>query len=143
MSLRIVASVFPRQSPRRLIFASICDAAAADSTLIAVFMLTSSVCSYFRRKQPATQLMSRYNLCMTLTLDAATEKRIQREIDLGRYADVSEVVAHAVALLDAQQPSTAPAGHDATNSPIDEVFGIWADRHIDGVAYQETIRAEW
>jgi len=80
---------------------------------------------------------------MTLTLDAATEKRIQREIDLGHYADVSEVVAHAVALLDTKQPSAAPVSHDATKSPIDEVFGIWADRHIDGLAYQETIRAEW
>jgi Arc/MetJ-type ribon-helix-helix transcriptional regulator len=80
---------------------------------------------------------------MTLTLDEATEKRIQREIDLGHYADVSEVVAHAVTLLDVQQSGTAPAGHNATKAPLDEVFGIWADRHIDGLAYQETIRAEW
>jgi Arc/MetJ-type ribon-helix-helix transcriptional regulator len=80
---------------------------------------------------------------MTLTLDAATEKRIQREIDLGHYADVSEVGAHAVALLDVQQSATAPAGHNATKAPLDEVFGIWADRRIDGLAYQETIWAEW
>lgn len=36
---------------------------------------------------------------MTLTLDAATEQSIQREIDLGHYANPAAVVAHAVALL--------------------------------------------
>jgi len=80
---------------------------------------------------------------MTLTLDAATEKRIQREIDLGHYADEAEVVAHAVTLLTSKLPSNAGARQDATEMPIDEVFGLWADRHVDGLAYQETIRAEW
>jgi len=86
---------------------------------------------------------ARYTLCMTLTLDAATEQSIQREIDLGHYSSVAEVVAHAVTLLAAQPQSAAPQGNDATKAPIDEVFGLWADRNIDGLAYQESIRAEW
>ncbi len=80
---------------------------------------------------------------MTLTLDAATEKRIQREIDLGHYANPAEVVAHAVDLLTEQEQGHEPASSDPAKSPIDEVFGLWADRHIDGLAYQEKIRAEW
>jgi Arc/MetJ-type ribon-helix-helix transcriptional regulator len=80
---------------------------------------------------------------MTLTLDAATEQSIQREIDLGHYTNVAEVVAHAVTLLAAQQSGPTPKRHDAAKTAIDEVFGIWADRHIDGLAYQETVRAEW
>jgi Arc/MetJ-type ribon-helix-helix transcriptional regulator len=79
---------------------------------------------------------------MTLTLDAATEKRIQREIELGHYANPAEVVTHALDLLTSQQ-GHEPASSDPANSPIDEVFGLWADRHIDGLAYQEKIRAEW
>jgi Arc/MetJ-type ribon-helix-helix transcriptional regulator len=84
-----------------------------------------------------------YNLPMTLTLDAATEKRIQQEIDLGHYSDVAEVVAHAVSLLAAQQPLAASRPHDPAMSPVDAVFGLWAGRHIDGLAYQEKLRAEW
>jgi antitoxin ParD1/3/4 len=37
---------------------------------------------------------------MNLTLDAESEKRIQREIDLGHYSEPSEVIAHALRLLD-------------------------------------------
>jgi len=80
---------------------------------------------------------------MTLTLDAATEKRIQREIDLGHYADAAEVVAHALTLLTTQEQRHEAAPGDPASSPIDEVFGLWAERHIDGLAYQEKIRAEW
>jgi len=80
---------------------------------------------------------------MTLTLDAATEKRIQQEIDLGHYADAAEVVAHALTLLPAQKHCREPRPVNASKAPIDEAFGLWADRHIDGLAYQENIRAEW
>jgi Arc/MetJ-type ribon-helix-helix transcriptional regulator len=76
---------------------------------------------------------------MTLTLDAATEKRIQREIDLGHYANPAEVVAHAVARLvgetqterDEQKPS----------SDTDDRIMSWAG--VDGVEYQRRIRSEW
>lgn len=40
---------------------------------------------------------------MTLTLDAQTEQRIQRELDRGHYADPSEVIAHALDLLQDQE----------------------------------------
>ncbi len=44
---------------------------------------------------------------MTVTLDAATEARIQQEIDRGTYRDASEVIAHALALLD-DEPELSP-----------------------------------
>jgi len=40
---------------------------------------------------------------MVVALDSATEKRIQRQIDLGRYREPAEVVADALALLDEQR----------------------------------------
>lgn len=40
---------------------------------------------------------------MTLTLDPQLEQRIQREIDLGHYGDPTEVIAHALSLLEAEQ----------------------------------------
>ena len=40
---------------------------------------------------------------MNLTLDPATEQRIQREIELGHYNEPAEVIAHAVALLEAEE----------------------------------------
>ena len=40
---------------------------------------------------------------MNLTLDAESEKRIQREIDLGHYRKPVEVIAHALNLLEAEQ----------------------------------------
>ncbi|WP_213804362.1 hypothetical protein [Granulicella sp. dw_53] len=40
---------------------------------------------------------------MNLALDPATEKRIQRLIDLGSYSDAAEVVARAVFLLEAEE----------------------------------------
>jgi hypothetical protein len=76
---------------------------------------------------------------MTLTVDVATERRIQREIELGHYADV---VSHAVTLLVGQSGSTD--AHDGeTKVQVGEVFGLWSDRHIDGLAYQKKLRAQW
>ena len=28
-------------------------------------------------------------------------------------------------------------------SPLDEAFGLWGDRKLDGLRYQEEIRSEW
>jgi antitoxin ParD1/3/4 len=39
---------------------------------------------------------------MNLTLDPATEQRIQREVELGHYRDPAEVIARAVSLLEAE-----------------------------------------
>jgi len=36
---------------------------------------------------------------MTVTLDAATEARIQQQLDRGNYLDASDVISHAIDLL--------------------------------------------
>jgi len=40
---------------------------------------------------------------MAITLDPATEQRIQRELDRGHYSSPSEVIAQALDLLEAEQ----------------------------------------
>jgi Arc/MetJ-type ribon-helix-helix transcriptional regulator len=40
---------------------------------------------------------------MNLSLDHASEQRIQREIERGHYREPAEVVAHALALLEDQE----------------------------------------
>jgi hypothetical protein len=80
---------------------------------------------------------------MTLTLDPTTEKRIQREIDLGHYTAPEEVIAHALALLTGEAQAPAHTSAEGKETAIDEVFGIWANRNIDGVAYQQRMRDEW
>lgn len=79
---------------------------------------------------------------MNLTLDPATEQRIQREIDLGHYREPAEVIARAVALLEAEQnwflqnkdainqrleESMAQAARGETHTP-EEARRILADR---------------
>ncbi len=44
---------------------------------------------------------------MTLTLDAATEQRIQQELARGRYREPADVIAHALDLLDAERSDMA------------------------------------
>jgi Arc/MetJ-type ribon-helix-helix transcriptional regulator len=58
---------------------------------------------------------------MNLTLDPATEQRIQREIDLGHYRDPAEVIARAVALLEAEQEWLL-RNKEAINQRLDESF---------------------
>ena len=40
---------------------------------------------------------------MAITLDPATEQRIQRELDRGHYSSPAEVIAQALDLLEAEQ----------------------------------------
>ena len=56
---------------------------------------------------------------MTLTLDAATEQRIQREIELGHYRDPAEVIARALDLLDAEEEWLL-RNQEALNQRLDE-----------------------
>ena len=56
---------------------------------------------------------------MNLTLDPATEQRIQREIDLGHYREPAEVIARAVALLEAEQ-NWLLQNKDAINQRLEE-----------------------
>ena len=54
-------------------------------------------------------------------------------------------------LSESRQVSPADILHDAVRKylgeqgkdKLDEFFGIWADRDIDGLEYQLKIRAEW
>jgi hypothetical protein len=83
---------------------------------------------------------------MTLTLDATTEKRIQREIELGHYAEPAEVVAHALALLAGEEQGGEPVPgpeNETARVAMDEAFGLWANRKEDGLAYQQRMRDEW
>ena len=56
---------------------------------------------------------------MNLTLDAASEKRIQRELDRGHYTEASAVIAHALALLEDQEDWLL-RDKDAINQRLDE-----------------------
>ena len=56
---------------------------------------------------------------MNLTLDPATEHRIQREIDLGHYRDPAEVIARAVSLLEAEE-NWLLENKDALNQRLEE-----------------------
>lgn len=56
---------------------------------------------------------------MTLILDAETEHRIQREIELGHYSNPSEVIARAVSLLTAESEWLL-RNKEALNEHLDE-----------------------
>ena len=58
---------------------------------------------------------------MDLILDPTTEQRIQREIDLGHYRDPAEVIARAVALLEAEQEWLL-RNREVINQRLDESF---------------------
>ena len=56
---------------------------------------------------------------MTLTLDAATEQRIQRVIERGHYKTPAEVIARALDLLDAEEEWLL-RNQEALNQRLDE-----------------------
>jgi antitoxin ParD1/3/4 len=56
---------------------------------------------------------------MNLTLDATSEKRIQRELERGHYSEPSEVIAHALALMEDQEDWLL-RDKDAINQRLDE-----------------------
>ncbi len=85
----------------------------------------------------------RYNLRMTLSLDPTTEKRIQREIDLGHFADAAEVVAHAVARLVGESYDKPPITPEQRRAALDQSAGAWAGCNGDGLEYQLRMRDEW
>jgi hypothetical protein len=70
---------------------------------------------------------------MRTIIDIPNEQ-LQRLTELCRREDVSraEAVRRAIALL--LETSTSHHG---------DAFGLWKDRRIDGVAYQQTLRREW
>lgn len=55
-----------------------------------------------------------------------------------------------MAICEAEKLSRAEAIRQAISSYIEkkkpeavEVFGLWKDRKVDGLAYQEQVRSEW
>ena len=44
---------------------------------------------------------------MTITLDTATEERIRHELARGRFADVNELIGHAMELVEAEDEGFA------------------------------------
>jgi Arc/MetJ-type ribon-helix-helix transcriptional regulator len=48
---------------------------------------------------------------MTLVLDPTTEARLQRELATGRYTGPSELLTHALDLLEAERDSTEATSH--------------------------------
>jgi Arc/MetJ-type ribon-helix-helix transcriptional regulator len=71
---------------------------------------------------------------MTITLDAATEARIQREIDRGAFRDPAQVIAHALDLLETE----IPAAGDWLGQNREDIQGIVAEgdaSHARGETY--------
>lgn len=58
------------------------------------------------RDSPAS---GRYTPTMTITLDENTEKLLERELQRGRFADANELIAHALHLVEAEQPESHQA----------------------------------
>jgi Arc/MetJ-type ribon-helix-helix transcriptional regulator len=61
---------------------------------------------------------------MSLALDPATEARIQREIDRGRFREPSELLAHALDLLETETAARdwLLRNRDALNQRLDLSF---------------------
>jgi Arc/MetJ-type ribon-helix-helix transcriptional regulator len=62
-----------------------------------------------------------YTPWMDLSLDHASEQRIQREIERGHYREPAEVVAHALALL-ADQEDWLLRDKTVINQRLDESY---------------------
>ncbi len=71
---------------------------------------------------------------MSLTLDPATEARIQRELEAGNYAEPSELLAHALDLVEAER-----AGLHQTDAQMED----WLLRNTEAInaALEESFAA--
>ena len=61
---------------------------------------------------------------MAITLDAAIEQRIQRQLDRGAYREPSELLAHALDLVEAEavQEDWLFRNKEAINADLDRTF---------------------
>jgi hypothetical protein len=61
---------------------------------------------------------------MAITLDAATEERIQRQLDRGTFRRPSELLAHALDLVEAEAPyeDWLDRNMEAVRADLDESF---------------------
>jgi antitoxin ParD1/3/4 len=77
---------------------------------------------------------------MAITLDPATEQRIQRELERGHYREPAEVIAHALNLLEAEEEwleMSKPALNrrlEESIAQIDRGEGIPGDRLLEVLA---------
>lgn len=82
----------------------------------------------------------RYTSPMAITLDPATEQRIQRELERGPYREPAEVIAHALNLLQAEQEwlemskSALNARLEESMAQVDRGEGIPGDRLLEVLA---------
>jgi antitoxin ParD1/3/4 len=84
---------------------------------------------------------------MNLALDPASEQLIQVELDRGHYSEPSEVVAHALSLLHAEQ-EWLEASKSALNARLAESMaqiergeGIPGDRILEVLAERRSARS--
>ena len=61
---------------------------------------------------------------MAITLDAAIEQRIQRQLDRGAFREPAELLAHALDLIEAEaaQEDWLLRNKEAINADLDESF---------------------
>jgi Arc/MetJ-type ribon-helix-helix transcriptional regulator len=61
---------------------------------------------------------------MAITLDAATEQRIQQQLDRGAYPGPDELLAHAIDLIEAEASADdwLTRNMDAINADLEETF---------------------
>jgi len=84
---------------------------------------------------------------MNLALDPAAEQRIQMELDRGHYSEPSEVIAHALNLLHAEQ-EWLETSKSALNLRLEESMaqiergeGIPGDRILEVLAERRNARS--
>jgi antitoxin ParD1/3/4 len=78
---------------------------------------------------------------VNLTLDPATEQRIQRELDRGHYREPAEVIAHALNLLEAEEEWLEMSKH-ALNARLEESMAqVERGEGIPGDAILEVLAA--
>ena len=66
---------------------------------------------------------------MTLTLDPATEQRLQQELATGQYREPNQLIAHALDLVQAEREQAEDwllRNKDAINQRLDESFAAAA-----------------
>ena len=58
---------------------------------------------------------------MAITVDSSIEERIQRQLDRGAFSEASELLAHALDLIEAEEDWLVQ-NREAVNAALDESF---------------------
>lgn len=62
-----------------------------------------------------------YTRIMSITIDPSIEQRIQRQLDRGVFSEASELLAHAMDLIEAEE-NWLVLNREAINTALDESF---------------------